>query len=203
MGEPIILSGILLELIQRIGLHSESDFANLASDIHSRKIIVSILTQELSYSYKVSGVTKIDTQNDLSQSKSGIHRCESLKFQWLWFNLGFPTRFQSKKVFWSLCCWYKNIIEMVCWQIHAQGSASGWSPYRVSEILHYEKFWKFCIGKFHLSPPVRITELVTEFLHDVEFVVEEYFRPLNFYAQLNLPAERLQLLVRTCHANDL
>ena len=72
MGEPIILSGILLELIQRIGLHSESDFANLASDIHSRKIIVSILTQELSYSYKVSGVTKIDTQNDLSQSKSGI-----------------------------------------------------------------------------------------------------------------------------------
>ena len=43
---------------------------------------------------------------------------------------------------------------------------------------------------------MRITELVTEFLHDVEFVVEEYFRPLNFYAQLNLPAERLQLLVR-------
>ena len=58
------------------------------------------------------------------------------------------------------------------------------------------KILKFCIGKFHLSPPVRITELVTEFLHDVEFVVEEYFRPLNFYAQLNLPAERLQLLVR-------
>ena len=54
LGEPIILSGILLELIQRIGLQSESDFANLASDVHSRKIIVSILTQELSYSYKVS-----------------------------------------------------------------------------------------------------------------------------------------------------
>ena len=57
LGEPIILSGILLELIQRIGLHSESDFANLASDIHSRKIIVSILTQELSYSYKVSQIS--------------------------------------------------------------------------------------------------------------------------------------------------
>ena len=73
LGEPIILSGILLELIQRIGLHSESDFATLASDIHSRKIIVSILTQELSYSYKVSPVTKIDSQNDISQSKSEIH----------------------------------------------------------------------------------------------------------------------------------
>ena len=57
LGEPIILSGILLELIQRIGLHSESDFATLASDIHSRKIIVSILTQELSYSYKVSQIS--------------------------------------------------------------------------------------------------------------------------------------------------
>ena len=48
---------------------------------------------------------------------------------------------------------------------------------------------------------MRITELVTEFLHDVEFVVEEYFRPLNFYSQLNLPAERLQLLVRM-HINQ-
>ena len=65
------------------------------------------------------------------------------------------------------------------------------------------KFWPSKHIKFDtvpwksiFSPPVRITELVTEFLHDVEFVVEEYFRPLNFYAQLNLPAERLQLLVR-------
>ena len=69
LGEPIILSGILLELIQRIGLHSESDFANLASDIHSRKIIVSILTQELSYSYKVSQIKK----RGLSITSKALH----------------------------------------------------------------------------------------------------------------------------------